>query len=293
VLEGWHESKYSHLEFVHLLPPPPLPFLNLLSPWPYCLSNSTDYWWYWLSSTDCLKLFPQTHKWGSSVGTTEHKGVKEKSLTKKKTQSLWKLTDCIQENRSSGVTALRAAPWLPILQPCRAAKMSGFTSTTSLSYGSRIFYHFTHLSHFTGYFAPTKTAVLMSMPNNMFQSCWSDQPNTLTQEIPPHKNLLRSLPEPPLSTANLLNPLPNSKTQPTNPKTPVLTQVSTVIDMTSAWQTGFTNTLSVPLPDVLLLVKLTSRIPLTLGLLTADNMDSREVSAWSFFTQEPDTVHHW
>ena len=272
-------------------PHPHHPFFNLLSPWPYCLSNSTDYWWYWLSSIDCLKLFPQTHKWGYSVGTTEHKGVKEK------TQSLWKLTECIQDNRSSGVTALTAAPWLPLLQPCRAAELYGLTSTTSLSYGSRIFYHFTHLSHFTGYFAPTQTAVLMSMPNNMFQSCWSDQPNTLTQEIPPTKTcsdpcLSPHLAQPTCSTHSL-HPLPNSKTQPTNAKTPVLTQLSTVIDMTSAWQTGYTNTLFVPLPDVLLLVKLTSRIPLTLGLLTADNMDSREVSAWSFFTQEPDTVHHW
>ena len=27
-----------------------------------------------------------------------------------------KLTECIQDNRSSGVTALRTAPWLPLLQ---------------------------------------------------------------------------------------------------------------------------------------------------------------------------------
>ena len=132
------------------------------------------------------------------------------------------------------------------------------------------------------YFAPTHTSVLISMPN----PCCSDQLNTLTQEIPP-PNLLRSLPEPSLSTANLLthslNPLPSSKTQPTNVKTPVLNQLSTVKDITSAWQTRYTNALFVPLPDVLLLVKTDITHTFNTGThhrwCAADNMDSKEVSA--------------
>jgi len=41
----------------------------------------------------------------------------------------------------------------------------------------------TLLRSITGYFAPTQTSVLISMPNNMFQSCWSNQPNTPTQKL--------------------------------------------------------------------------------------------------------------
>jgi hypothetical protein len=79
-----------------------------------------------------------------------------------------------------------------------------------------------------------------------------------------------------------LHPLPSSKTQPTNAKTPVLTHLSTVMDMTSAWQTGYTSTLFVPLHDVLLLVKTdithTFNTAAPHRWYTADNMDSREVS---------------
>jgi len=124
----------------------------------------------------------------------------------------------------------------------------------------------------TGYFAPTQTSVLISMPNNVSAMLiWS----ALTQEIPPTKSCSDPCLSPNLAqstcSTHSLHPLPSSKTQSTNAKTPVLTQLSTVMDMTSAWQTSYTNTLFLPLPDILLLVK----------------------TAWSFFTQEPDTVHHW
>jgi len=125
---------------VHLPPPPP--FLNLLSPCPYCLSNSTDYWWYWLSSTDCLKLFPQTHTWGSALATggpsSQHCTYWVDNLF------CWHPQQCQHAQTPTLVCLSRILLW-----PCRAAEMSGFTSTTSLSYGPRIFYHFTHLAHFT------------------------------------------------------------------------------------------------------------------------------------------------
>jgi hypothetical protein len=130
----------------------------------------------------------------------------------------------------------------------------------------------TLLRSITGYFAPTQTSVLISLPNNLSQPCWSDQPNTLTQEIPPSpkKNMLRSLPEPSLSTANLLthslNPLPSSKTQPTNAKTPVLTEL-----YSNGYELCLANRIHecpvCALPDVLVWWKPTSHIPLTLGLL--------------------------
>jgi hypothetical protein len=105
----------------------------------------------------------------------------------------------------------------------------------------------------------------------------------------------------PLSTATCSHKqpasLPTSNTQPTNAKTPDLTQLSTGMDMTSAWPTRYTNALSVPLPDVLLLAKTDITHTFNNGTrhrwCTAGNMYSREVSAWSFFAQEPDTVHHW
>ena len=85
--------------------------------------------------------------------------------------------------------------------------------------------------------------------------------------LSPHANLL----------THSLHPLPSSKTQPTNAKTPVLTQVSTVMDVNSAWQTRYTNALFVALPDVLLWWKLTSHIPLTLGLL----IDGAQLITWT------------
>ena len=69
------------------------------------------------------------------------------------------------------------------------------------------------------------------------------------------------------------------------------------MDITSARPTGYTNALFVPLPDVLLLVKTDITHTFNTGAphiwCTADNTDSREVSARSFFTQAPDTVRHW
>jgi len=62
--------------------------------------------------------------------------------------------------------------------------------------------------------------------------------------------------------------------------------------MTSAWEIGNTKTLFVPLPDVLILVKTFITNTFNTGiphrLCTADNKDTREVSVWTFLTQEPD-----
>jgi len=90
---------------------PPPPFLNLLSPWYYCLSSSTDYVWHWLSPTDCLKLFPQTHTWGSALATggpsSQHCSYSADNLFCWHAQTPTLV-------RPSGIP----------LQPCRAAQMS-------------------------------------------------------------------------------------------------------------------------------------------------------------------------
>ena len=112
----------------------------------------------------------------------------------------------------------------------------------------------------------------------MFQPCWSDQPNTLTQEIPPTKKpaQIPHLALPTCShTACILYQAVKLSPQMLRP--PVLIQLSTVMDMTSAWPTGYTNALFVPLPDVLLPWKLTSHIPLTLGLL----IDGAQLVTWT------------
>ena len=86
--------------------------LSAVTPPPMNCSECTQF------PSDCVFVFVNDFSFTPlcSVSTTEHNGVKEKSFTKKKTQSLWKLTECIQENRSSANQDRSPLEWLPILQ---------------------------------------------------------------------------------------------------------------------------------------------------------------------------------
>ena len=179
MLEGWHESKYSHLEFVHLPPPPP--FLSLLSPWPYCLSNSTDYWWYWLSSTDCLKLFLQTHMWESALATggpsSQHCSYSADNLF------CWHPQQC--QHAQTPIPVCLGSPCSPAellrclalpLPPVFHMGQKSFITSHILAISPSCWpaqtpWCTTLLRSITGYFAPTQTSVLISMPNNVFQPC--------------------------------------------------------------------------------------------------------------------------
>ena len=164
---------------MYLLPPPP--FLNLLSPWPHCLSISTDYWWYWLSSTDCLKLFPQTHTWGSALATggpsAQHCSYSADSLY------CWHPQHC---QPAQTPTPVCLSVWDPFvaLQSCSDVWLEPLPPVFNMDQESCITSHILVISPSCW---PAQTSVLISMPNNLSQPCWSHQPNTLTQEIPPPK----------------------------------------------------------------------------------------------------------
>ena len=169
-------------------PPPPL--LNLLGPWPYCLSNSTDYWWYWLSSTDCLKLFPQTALATGGPHSIVHTVLiicspdilSIANMLRLIHRSVWLGSPC---SPAEMLTCLALPLPLVFHMGQEAFITSHILAISPSCWPAQTPWCAILLRSITGYFTPTQTSFLISMHNNMFQPYWSDQPNTLTQEIPP------------------------------------------------------------------------------------------------------------
>ena len=156
----------------------------------------------------------------------------------------------------------------------------------------------------TGHTSPTQTSVLNILPNNLSEPRISDQLNALTKGSPPPPNQKPAL-IPPWTISwhcqpaemHCLNSLPDSITQPTHAGTPVLTQQSIRMDMTSAWCPGYTMPCLCPhLTSCYNLKTIWHHTYLNTRALhkwcISEDTERWEGTAWSFI-QKLDIFHQW